>query len=677
MKFRYLLLFMFLCGQQLLAQSLSQAQLSYNEFVKQFSANGECESAYDALYASQKEYLAVLDNSVPGSEEWKTSKARLEKIMPYIYGAAFYYTKKGNQNNTNAFVTAYVDVCMHDAFKDDEIEKGEDYGTFAWMAATNAYNAKQFEKATVYLTACINSGDATRRSDAFYYLAKAYMNIGDKKNAKYILEQGLLYYPENQSMLVSIINLLGESKDDDVALQRYVTRALSYKSSDEGLLNIQAQLYERNKEFENAIAYYDKLRELKPQNLEITRHLAINNYNAGVVCALDADKFELENERKNKKEIKLLREQANAYFEKASENLTLVLYNDPLAVNYAVALAKAYAYLGNEAKLSDINGRIIDLGYQPIAMNADMAFVDYNQMSASANMKNRQIAQLSLAKEEKKPVAQEKQEDVALKADVDIDIPVNAETNTRTFVYVIANEKYKDVADVPNAANDGKVFAEYCNKVLGVPSDNIMIHYNVSFASLINIVDDMKDVAEAVNGDCNVIVYYAGHGIPDESERSAYILPVDSDGKRLRTCYSLNELYADLSSLNADCTTVFLDACFSGASRSNNGEMIMSARSIAIDVDESELDGRLVVFSAASDDQTALAYDEKNHGLFTYFLLKKLKESNGDVTLSELGEYLKEQVGLHSVLKNHKKQTPTVVAGDGFGAEWEALKLKN
>ena len=143
-----------------------------------------------------------------------------------------------------------------------------------------------------------------------------------------------------------------------------------------------------------------------------------------------------------------------------------MLYNDPLAVNYAIALAKAYAYLGNEAKLSDINGRIIDLGYQPIAMNADMAFVDYNQMSASANMKNRQIAQLSLAKEEKKAVAQEKQEDVALKADVDIDIPVNAETNTRTFVYVIANEKYKDVADVPNAANDGKVFAEYCVLVL-------------------------------------------------------------------------------------------------------------------------------------------------------------------------------------------------------------------
>jgi uncharacterized caspase-like protein len=260
---------------------------------------------------------------------------------------------------------------------------------------------------------------------------------------------------------------------------------------------------------------------------------------------------------------------------------------------------------------------------------------------------------------------------------VDIDIPLNAVTNDRTFVYIIANENYTHVADVPNASNDGKVFAEYCNKVLGIPDDNIMLHQNVSYGVLITVMDDMRNVAEAVDGDCNIIVYYAGHGIPDESEKTAYILPVDSDGKHVRTCYSLGELYSELTSLNANCTTVFLDACFSGAQRNNNGEMVVAARSIAIDVDETEIEGRLVVFSAASDDQTALAYEEKNHGLFTYFLLKKLKESGGDVSLLELGDYLKEQVSLHSVLKNHKKQTPTVVVGNGFGAEWELLKLRN
>jgi hypothetical protein len=120
---------------------------------------------------------------------------------------------------------------------------------------------------------------------------------------------------------------------------------------------------------------------------------------------------------------------------------------------------------------------------------------------------------------------------------------------------------------------------------------------------------------------------------------------------------------------------VFLDACFSGATR-KDGEMLMSARSIAIDVDENEIDGKLVVFSAASGDQTALSYDDKHHGMFTYFLLKKLKDTAGDVDLHTLGSYIAENVALQARLVNRKEQIPTVVPGYGFGEEWKTLKLK-
>ena len=133
MKFKIFLFLAFFFGvQQLAAQSLSQAQLNYNEFVKHFSSGGESESAYSALYYSYKEYMAVLDSSRPGSEEYEQSKSRLQKMMPYIYSGAFYYTKKGNSNNTNLFVEAYVDLCVHNAFKNDNIDKGNDYPTFVY-----------------------------------------------------------------------------------------------------------------------------------------------------------------------------------------------------------------------------------------------------------------------------------------------------------------------------------------------------------------------------------------------------------------------------------------------------------------------------------------------------------------------------------------------------------------
>ena len=90
-----------------------------------------------------------------------------------------------------------------------------------------------------------------------------------------------------------------------------------------------------------------------------------------------------------------------------------------------------------------------------------------------------------------------------------------------------------------------------------------------------------------------------------------------------------------LSAAPAESVTVFLDACFSGTKRESG--MLASARGVAIKVRDEVPQGKLVVFTAAQGDETAYQYAEKGHGMFTYFLLKKLQESKGDVTLGELG----------------------------------------
>ena len=241
---------------------------------------------------------------------------------------------------------------------------------------------------------------------------------------------------------------------------------------------------------------------------------------------------------------------------------------------------------------------------------------------------------------------------------------------------IIANSRYDKVANVDNAENDGKIFAEYCNKVLGIPELHIRSHYNTTYGDLLDAIEDIKSIANAKHGRLNIIFYYAGHGIPNEETKSGYILPVDADGKQMRVCYPLNELYTELGNLQADNTVVFLDACFSGTTRSGN-EMLISARSVAIDVDTEEIEGKVVVFSAAAGNQTALGYTEQNHGMFTYFLLKKLKETEGSVDLGTLADYLSENVALESQLKNRKRQTPSVFTGNGYDtASWKKLTLK-
>ena len=116
---------------------------------------------------------------------------------------------------------------------------------------------------------------------------------------------------------------------------------------------------------------------------------------------------------------------------------------------------------------------------------------------------------------------------------------------------------------------------------------------------------------------------------------------------------------------------VFLDACFSGAKR--DGKMLASSRGVAIKPNSNPVGSNTVVFSAAQGNETAYPYKLMKHGMFTYYLLKKLKETQGDITLGELAEYLNENVTRMSADKGARVQHPSA---SSTLVDWKSLKLK-
>lgn len=259
-------------------------------------------------------------------------------------------------------------------------------------------------------------------------------------------------------------------------------------------------------------------------------------------------------------------------------------------------------------------------------------------------------------------------------SDVDLNIPEVRANNDKTFAVIISNENYTMVSKVPMALNDGETFSRYCEKTLGMPKDNIRFYPDASYGTMLRAMRDIKDISNAYSGQIKVIFYYAGHGIPNEATKDAYLLPIDADGQQTEGCYSLNKLYTELGGLNANYVVVFLDACFSGAQR--DGGMLASARGVALKAKKEDPKGNMVIFSAASGDETAFPYKDKGHGLFTYFLLKKLQETKGNTTLKDLGDYLTEKVKQQSVVVNRKVQTPTVSPSATLNDRWKELKLK-
>ena len=254
---------------------------------------------------------------------------------------------------------------------------------------------------------------------------------------------------------------------------------------------------------------------------------------------------------------------------------------------------------------------------------------------------------------------------------VDNGIPAIGRLNGNTFAVIIANEDYQSETKVDYALNDGEVFRNYCHKTLGLPEKNVHLVTNATLNNIIGELDWLSQVCNAYKGEASVIFYYAGHGIPDEVSGSAYLLPTDGNSRLLRTCFSINELYEDLGKLPAMKVIVLMDACFSGAMR--NGGMLASARGVAIKVKSNIPKGNMVVMSAAQGDETAYFHHEAKHGLFTYYLLRKLKETKGSVTLGELSSYIQNEVRKFSIVENGKSQTPTVQASDKLAGSWKSL----
>lgn len=259
-------------------------------------------------------------------------------------------------------------------------------------------------------------------------------------------------------------------------------------------------------------------------------------------------------------------------------------------------------------------------------------------------------------------------------SDVDDISGVSSKLYEKRFAVIIANEDYTDEKPVPYAKRDGEVFKNYCIQVLGVPEKNVRLICNATLNNIKRQMSWLAQVMEAYNGEEEIILYYAGHGIPDEATQMSYLLPVDGFGQDVSTGYSLDDLYAALNSKPSKSIMVFLDACFSGTKR--DGDMMTSARGIAIKAKPQNPQGNMIVFSASQGDETAYSYKKEGHGMFTYYLLKKLQESKGDVTLGELSDYIVSKVKKTSIVENGKIQTPCVSASGALGESWKNIKLK-
>lgn len=238
--------------------------------------------------------------------------------------------------------------------------------------------------------------------------------------------------------------------------------------------------------------------------------------------------------------------------------------------------------------------------------------------------------------------------------------------NAYAVVMGVGNYKLTDVGKLPYAKADAEAVRNYLVNIGGFPKENIrlMTEGDVSLSEMRLALKDW--LRKRVDEDSLVMVYFSGHGVPEKN--APYLLPFDGNPNASKsTAYAVSELKQDINDLPTKRVIIALDACYSGQGRSVVPKGVRGV--LFAEDDNTPTDA--VMLSASKSDQTSWDYEEKAHGLFTYFMLKGMrgkdvdKDADGFVDVDELFGYLKKEVASLS-RRLHEQQIP-VMTGSGKG----------
>ena len=260
-----------------------------------------------------------------------------------------------------------------------------------------------------------------------------------------------------------------------------------------------------------------------------------------------------------------------------------------------------------------------------------------------------------------------KEETVIMSSDIDLNIPKTRNYNPNAIGVIIGNSNYNNTKNVDFAVKDAKTMKKYLINTLGYKEGNIMYVENGSYSKFRTIFGDQTSNNGKLNdwikpGMSDVFIYYSGHGAPGLKDNKGYFVPVDGEPKYIEnSCYPADVFYNNLAQLDAKSITVVIDACFSGAELFENISPIVVKAST-----ENKINNGLV-FASSSGGEVSSWYNEKQHGMFTYFFLKAMHNKNADanndsqLTAQEIQNYITdhaEGVPYYSKRLHGVQQTP-------------------
>ena len=265
--------------------------------------------------------------------------------------------------------------------------------------------------------------------------------------------------------------------------------------------------------------------------------------------------------------------------------------------------------------------------------------------------------------------------DSLTEVDTDVDIPQYGGSGEGSDMYavIIANQNYATGMKVPYAINDGRVFREYCRSRLNIPEDNIAYLTDADAEDISSLEQWLDRIAPLLDSDSRILLYFSGQCLLDKGVGETYLLPVDYSSMGVQSGLGLRNLYRRISGWNVDDALFLVDATYGKVSR--NGMRINVFKDGDTPEEWLRPEDRMVVFFAAQEDEAALPYPRKRHGLFTYFLLKALQQHPDGISFGTLFDFISDNVRAVAQRLYGVVQRPAVYSSEWDGEAWREFSL--
>jgi tetratricopeptide (TPR) repeat protein len=213
--------------------------------------------------------------------------------------------------------------CMSDAGEIDSLS--------IYYAGVLAIEAKNYTVAEQYLKKALQI-NYIENGDTYSYLSEALKELGKIDEAREILEKGIVGNPENQQLIISLINIYMFSGKDPKEIIPLINKAQEKEPENLNLYIVEGDLLEKLNDTEGAAKCYKKAMEVNANDFFGYYKLGLLYYNIG------AKYSELAVNEKDNKEYERLLELADSELKKALPFLDRAYELQPTEISTVQAL---------------------------------------------------------------------------------------------------------------------------------------------------------------------------------------------------------------------------------------------------------------------------------------------------------------------------------------------------